>query len=156
MAGRPPKPTALKRLQGTLRAHRPQGVELPPMEMAECPEHIVKEARKQWHRIVGELVRHKIVATVDASVLELYCTAYANWKQAQAEWDEQGSTVEGKFGPVKNPVVQICQDERKEVMRLGSLLGLDPSGRVRLKVVKPEDEDDDDDDQLPPVIEPTT
>jgi P27 family predicted phage terminase small subunit len=118
-----------------LREDRVKGIEL-PIEMAECPEHVKGEARKQWHRIVDQLLKYKIVSTVDASILELYCTAYANWKRAQAEWDEQGSVLEGPHGPVKNPIVKICQDERKEVMRLGGLLGLDPSGRVRLKAVE--------------------
>lgn len=134
--GRPPKPAALKRLHGTARADRPQGVELPP-GCPDCPKHITGEARKQWRRVVPELVKHGIVSLIDASILELYCTAYANWRQAQAEWNSRGLLIDTPHGPMKNPAVIVTQDERKECARLGNLLGLDPSGRVKLKAEKP-------------------
>lgn len=49
MAGRKPKPTKLKILEGNPGKQRlPKGEPMPDTEMPEAPEHLDKYAREEW------------------------------------------------------------------------------------------------------------
>jgi P27 family predicted phage terminase small subunit len=142
--GPPPKPTKLKKLEGTYRKDRDQGGNelAPPPAVPICPRWITGAAKAEWDRIVPQLAELGVLTGLDGGQLERYCDAYGNWLQAKAEVKKHGQMIKTPFGPQKNPAVKTAFDERKEADRLAQELGLSPSARSRVKVPeKPPEED---------------
>jgi P27 family predicted phage terminase small subunit len=58
-----------------------------------CPAHIQGEARNEWRRISGELVRLNLVARIDKAALALYCQLWQRWIEAENAVRELGLVV---------------------------------------------------------------
>ena len=82
--GRPPKPTALRILNGKA-GHRSLNKSEPQIEPGapDAPEHLLPEARAEWDRVCGRLVASGIMTVIDAGALAAYCQAYGRWVQAE-------------------------------------------------------------------------
>lgn len=84
MAGRKPKPTHLKLLEGNpgkraLNKNEPK----PKVKVPSCPRHLVGEARKEWRRISKELLTLNLLTEIDRAALAAYCQAWARWVYAE-------------------------------------------------------------------------
>jgi phage terminase small subunit len=80
MAGRRPKPTKLKLLQGTQRSGRINSQEPDPKsEIPSCPKHIQGESRREWKRITKELSALGLLTRIDRAAIAAYCEAYGRW-----------------------------------------------------------------------------
>ena len=93
MAGRRPKPTALKALQGNpgkrpLNRHEPQ-----PGGLPKCPKHLDGQARKEWKRISRELIACGLLTEVDRAALAAYCVAWSRWIDAEANVRKFGGVI---------------------------------------------------------------
>lgn len=93
MRGRPPKPTALKILQGNpgkrlLNQKEPQ----PQKALLKCPRWLNKLAREEWACVAPELHRLGLLTKVDAKALACYCQVYGRLRQAEAVVAKQGIT----------------------------------------------------------------
>lgn len=141
--GPPPKPRALKKLEGTFRKDRDGGNVLePPPGVPVCPKWLGKVAREEWERVVPQLVTLNVLTGLDGGALERYCVAHGNWVKAQRDVDKSGMVIKTPFGPQKNPSVKIAMDERAAARLLAGELGLSPSARSRVKVDKPQAPED--------------
>jgi hypothetical protein len=78
MAGRPPKPRALKLLQGTLRKDRDYGPEPPSPIGAECPPWLHGKARELWKRWAP-------VYTAIGCLRECHTITFARWMETEAD-----------------------------------------------------------------------
>jgi len=79
MAGRPPKPTALKVLTGNPgRRALPANEPVPPPGEAQAPDWLSIEARKLWNRYAPRFKAMRTLTSAD----EL---AFANWMTLQAK-----------------------------------------------------------------------
>ena len=135
--GPPPKPQALKKLQGTYRKDRdPGNAPAPPPGVPICPKWLKGAAREEWDRVVPQLVELGWITGLDGAQLERYCDAHGNWLRARADVEKRGVTIKGPFGPTNNPNLKRAFDERKEADRLAQELGLSPSARSRVKVAE--------------------
>lgn len=141
--GPPPKPTKLKKLEGTYRKDRDIGGELaPPPGTPTIPKWLDEEAKAEWARIVPQLVELGVLTGLDGGALERYCVAHSNWVRAQLDVQKKGAVLKTPFGPQKNPNVKIALEERAAARQLAGELGLSPSARSRVKVPeKPAAED---------------
>ncbi len=73
-----PTPTALKLLRGNPGKRAINGSEAkPPAGDLPCPEHLTPIAAAEWARIVPVLVRLGLATVADRTVLEAYCSLYA-------------------------------------------------------------------------------
>ena len=86
MAGRKPKPTALKVLEGDrgkgrrpLNEHEP----VPPRGGVKCPSWLLPEAKKEWKRLASSLEAMGVLTMADLTAFAGYCQAYARWKEAE-------------------------------------------------------------------------
>ena len=145
MAGRPPKPTHLKVLQGnpgkrTLNKAEPK----PQAKAPPCPRHLSKEARKEWRRISKELLTLGLLTAVDRAALAAYCQAWARWVQA-----EEAMSADD-FKPVAitdtgyehaSPWIGIANNALKQMKAFLTEFGLTPASRSRVSVAKPEKKD---------------
>jgi phage terminase small subunit len=76
--GRPPKPTALKILQGN-PGKRPLNRAEPTLEIAdpERPEHLDEVACQEWDRLVPVLKRMRVLTEADRIALGNLCQTYS-------------------------------------------------------------------------------
>ena len=89
--GRPPKPVALKQLEGTYRPDRDPGSPTVAAALPACPAHLPAEAKAEWERIGAELLAAGLVTEIDKAALTGYCTAWALAVTAAKHLQKEGS-----------------------------------------------------------------
>lgn len=141
-SGRPPKPTALKVLEGN-PGQRPIKEEPKPRSGApKPPADLTGEALAEWGRIVPDLDRIHMLAKVDRAYLVVYCRAWGTYCSAVQALEELGPIIPGREGTlVKNPAAQLMRDAADLMLKYGSRFGLSPSDRVKLAVTPADDDD---------------
>jgi P27 family predicted phage terminase small subunit len=146
MAGRKPKPTALRVLQGNagkraLPKHEPTPAAEPPPK----PAHLTERAAAAWDRVAPELHRLGLLSVVDGLALELLVCAYDDWREAHIEVAAEGATyeTETEHGRIvrAHPQVAIRSDAWRRVKSILAEFGLTPSSRARLDIEAPGQED---------------
>jgi len=132
--GRPPLPTSVKAVRGTLRKHRRNpDAPLPIPGTPRPPRWLGRHARAEWNRLVPQLYIRGLVETIDRSLLIAYATAYEELVLAQAELAEQGSTtVTARGAIVAHPALKRAQVARQQIHRFGVEFGIGPSARSRV------------------------
>lgn len=136
MAGRRPKPTALKELQGN-PGHRPLNKREPkPTGTPTCPRHLDEEAKKEWKRISAELTTLGLLTSVDRAALAAYCAAYSRWVKAEESIQRFGAVIKSpKSGfPIQNPYVSVANTALDHMRKFAIEFGLTPASRTRLQV----------------------
>ena len=136
--GRPRKPTAVKKRQGTYRKHRaPKNPVVPPIKYPSCPSGLDAGAKREWRRLQKILEPLAYITEADRGPLEDYCrTQSMIWEAAKLV--RQGLEIAMAKGHV-NALLKL-QSQRD---KLGGKLGLDPSERERLNVPVRLDADQD-------------
>jgi P27 family predicted phage terminase small subunit len=136
MAGRRPKPTALKIAEGNLgkRAlnhNEPQFGGLP-----KCPAHLDKDAKAEWRRISKELAAVGLLAAVDRAALSAYCQCWSRWCDAEQNIQKIGTVVKSpKSGyPIQNPYVGIANTALDQMRKFLIEFGLTPASRSRISL----------------------
>ena len=136
MAGRKPKPTALKELAGN-PGKRPLNEREPKPRAAvpTAPRHLTGEARKEWRRMGRELLALGVLTTVDRAALAAYCVAYARWADAEAQVTKLGTVVKTANGNlIQNPYLAVANRAMDQMMKAASEFGMTPSSRSRVQV----------------------
>lgn len=144
MAPRGPKtkPTKLKILTGTARSHRlnPQEPK-PELATPDAPGHLTEAARKEWDRVVVDLVALGILTNLDRGALAAYCQAWGRWSAAEtalARMAERDASTDGliirtKSGNlIQNPLVGAANKAMADMVRYAAEFGLTPSARTRV------------------------
>ena len=80
--GKRPTPTKVLKLRGSWRAKGRADDLLFSCNRPMMPRWLTGPAAKEWKRIVPELEKMGILAPVDSTMLAMYCTAFAEWRQA--------------------------------------------------------------------------
>lgn len=134
-SGRRPKPVAKKQLAGN-PGKRKLNVEQPDFSQVTdivCPEWMGDYGRQLWQVLAPELCKEKVLAITDIQALEVYCSAYNQFREAEKHIAEHGLVVPGaQGGMVKNPAATAKNEAVKQMATYGGMLGLDPSSRQRL------------------------
>lgn len=128
MAGRPPKPTAVLKLQGTAEPGRiaKRGVELKTEPgFPDAPDWLTKAAKLEWDYI-RETHAAGVITRVDCSSLAVYC-------QMLGRYIDSERAV---------PYVMLPASFISTMNSLGGKLGLEPSSRVRLGSPNTPEKDD--------------
>ena len=136
MAGRRPKPTALKELAGNpgkraMNRNEPKFSGLPT-----CPPHLDKAAKTEWKRISKELSAVGLLTAVDRAALAAYCQCWSRWVAAEESIRETSLVVKSaKSGyPIQNPFVAIANTALDLMKKFLTEFGLTPASRSRLSV----------------------
>ena len=133
-AGRKPKPTALKRLEGNPGKRQLNEYEPKPGKKApKCPIWLDVEAKKEWRRTARQLEELGILTEVDMAAFAGYCQAYARWKEAEEFISRHGTIVKTPSGYWQQvPQVSIAQTYLKIMNKFAEQFGLTPSSRSRI------------------------
>ena len=141
MRGRRPKPTRVKILTGNpgkrpLNQNEPRPEPLAP----DCPLELGPSARREWHRLVGELASLRILTKLDRAALAAYCGAYGLWAEATEAIQKYGVMVKSPTGfPMQSPYVAIANRQAEIMMRIASEFGFTPASRSRISAPAPEE-----------------
>jgi P27 family predicted phage terminase small subunit len=136
MAGRKPKPTALKELQGNPGKRALNKSEPQPAGSPKCPPHLDKAAKAEWRRISDELTRLGLLTMVDRAALAAYCASWSRWVSAEESIRKFGLVIKSpKSGyPVQNPYVGIGNTALDTMRKFLTEFGMTPASRSRLSV----------------------
>ena len=147
MAGRKPKPTAVKKLEGNPGKRKLNKKEpVPAKGIPDCPDWLLPEAKQEWNRLAALMEQMGVLTEVDRAAFAAYCQSYARWKEAQEHIDRDGSTFETDKGyQQQTPWVGIANTQQKLMLQAAAEFGLTPSARSRIvagntKGKEPEDE----------------
>ena len=144
VAGRKPKPTNLRVLEGN-RGHRPlpKDEPQPRSDYTPCPIWLKGKARQEWKRITPELRRLGLLTIVDRAALAAYCQAYTRWVEAEAIVEKEGLIFTTDKGYLQQrPEVGIAQKAMQIMKAFAAEFGLTPASRTRISVSqKPEPQD---------------
>ena len=150
MAGRRPKPTALKKAQGNPGKRKLNELEpTPEISDPTVPEHLSPAARREWPKLAPMLLRLKILTEADHVALALICQQIAQVDEAsrlirkggvlvkKKILDRKGKTIATTL--VLNPALKVQYESTKHLKALLTEFGLTPASRAKVtKVVQPE------------------
>lgn len=113
MAGRPPKPTALKLLSGSA-GHRPVNpLEPQPDPGASPPTWLSPEARVVWDQLAPVLLKNGLLTELDGEALAHLCIVAVMFRE--------------------NPTIRLSREYRAYL----TMFGMHPSGRTRVTRTPP-------------------
>lgn len=116
-------------------------VGLPPM-----PQHLSKEARKEWRRVTPLLLELNLLTKIDKSAIERYCRVYGRWQQVERALHaaQQRLLTEGKdptealmqptpTGFLRESMLsRQARDLARQVEMAEQCFGMNPSARARV------------------------
>jgi P27 family predicted phage terminase small subunit len=129
-----PKPSALKRLEGTYRPDRAAPAEVQaPAGVPEPPIPLDAESMKAWAILTGHLQLLGLLSTVDGHTLAGLCRAVSKAVAADAILAAEGLLTVNRFGDkVEHPAVSISRQAWADVRAFGTEFGLSPASRTRI------------------------
>ena len=142
-AGRPPNPKKVHKRRGNLSRLDLDAITEPegPEGRPKPPPHLEGPALDKWNEMIAILEAMDLLTKADGDVLTLYCCAWASFLEAIAELaktDAKGNSmklVKTKAGYVQlNPWTAERNRASDEMNRYGSLLGLSPAARARMRI----------------------
>ena len=141
-AGRPPKPTAMKRIEGTYRQDRALPQEVEPRRLAavpDPPENLTDMARREWYVVCDWLLEVGNLAFTDISLVAAYCNEMSLYWEYDKKLKAKGETIvyKNQLGEVLrvqvNPYVSMRKSALDSALRLAGQFGFTPSARTRIK-----------------------
>jgi P27 family predicted phage terminase small subunit len=134
MAGRKPKPTAIKKLAGNpgkrpLNENEPK----PGPANVKMPRGVLpKYGQKLWRSLAGRLVELGVLTEIDLPAFEMMCLHYALTRQALDDVEKNGLTIQEEGKTKKNPAMQAFRENGQAYKALLVEFGLTPSSRSRI------------------------
>ena len=134
---KPTKPTAQKKLQGTLKKCRENKNEPKYTEInykTKPPEYFNRHSKRMWINLLKEWERQPIVTTADMYAFEMLCFSYGVWREDA----EMLCTILHKNKDLKEKKYLFLEANSSFSMceKLMSRFGLTPSDRTRLGLLK--------------------
>jgi P27 family predicted phage terminase small subunit len=144
MPGPPPKPIALKLLQGNPGHETKAKLNRGPKwnrGFGSCPRWLPAEARKLWRKLAPQLEAKNLSAAVYRPALEGLCTSYARALTAEAVLGEKGLTMAytteaGACYEQQRPEVAIAAKAWAAVKGFCAEFGLTPAAVGRVSVAR--------------------
>jgi P27 family predicted phage terminase small subunit len=155
--GRPPKPTSVKRMLGTLKPSRanPNEAQLPPALPAP-PGWLDKTLHQRFHEVARELYEAGLVSGLDYTPVAVFVQAEEMLQLCDHHWRRMrhmGMAMDGlmiktggrpndEISMKRNPLLQERRDAVRELHNACVELGMTPSSRQRINAHPPAADDD--------------
>lgn len=131
--GPPPKPSAVKKAQGTFHKNRSARNEVaPPPGVPPRPAWLDAEGRAEWQRVVPQLQALGILSEIDGAMLADYCAAHSLSVRATKKYQREGPSVKVNGQVQRHPMIKVAQEARAQARLLAGEFGLSPSSRSRI------------------------
>jgi P27 family predicted phage terminase small subunit len=136
MRGRIPKPTAVKIFEGNPGKRKINGREPKPAgSLPDCPDHLMEEAKAEWHRIAASLNVIGLLTQVDRATMAAYCQCWARWVEAERKLAETPAILRMPSGYIQqSPWLSIANKQLELMAKYMAELGLTPASRSRLAI----------------------
>jgi P27 family predicted phage terminase small subunit len=138
-------PTALKILSGN-RGRRPLNHREPKPEIVlpPPPDHLDSIGRQEWDRVAPVLYELGVLSRLDVGVLAAMCAAHSLDVTLTNLVCKHGAVLYGpKQRPYPNPMLKLAAAARRDKVRFAIELGMTPSARTRISVVRLDDDGED-------------
>lgn len=142
--GRKKKPTALKKLQGTLRKDRVNDdmPEFPIVLNGDVnPVFVNDYAEAEWNRVFDTCTDAGLLTTVDLSALAMYCNEIGIYWQMMDQIKETGPVIFEDGIAKRSPATMIANNALKNAMGISVQFGFTPSSREKVKIIRPAEND---------------
>lgn len=139
--GRKRTPTNLLKLRGSWRADRHGSAPEVPIDKPIMPRSLKGEARKEWERLVPQLVAVNIVTKLDRNLLAVYCQTFSQWQDTIKLFESVRTSIIMKTtngNIIQNPLIGVMNKTADRLIKIGAELGLSPTSRAGLRVNKTE------------------
>ena len=145
MKGRKPTPSKIRVLRGNPgKRPLPRNEPEPRQGIPDCPSHLSAEAKREWMRIVPELVACGLLTYADRAALAAYCQTYGRWVEAETalakdgpvvktalQKDKEGNVV-GGGNIIQNPYLPVANKAMELMHKFLIEFGMTPSSRSRV------------------------
>jgi P27 family predicted phage terminase small subunit len=131
--GRPKKPAAQHKLQGTFQPSRHAGPAL-KIEVPNMPPDMQPLAQAAWKNITSKLFAAGLVSDLDQLSLRLLSESVWLYHEAQDLIIEKGlviATIKGNL--IQNPAIGVRNKAWAQIVKLASYFGMTPSARTGLQ-----------------------
>lgn len=145
MAGRPPKPTALKVIEGNRGKRATNKQEPDPTYLSDlsAPAWLPHAAKEVWNEVAPSLAAAKLLTEVDVHALAQGCVAIAQYRfsvkragedlvKAKHEVDDDGKVF--SVGEHINPWMLVQSMTFKQAMAVFQQFGMSPAARTRIAI----------------------
>ena len=141
MAGRRPKPTHLRVLEGNpghRRINKDEPKPTPRVRVPAPPKHLGKEGRAEWRRVGKDLVALGLLTSIDRPALAAYCQAWQRWVGAEEQIEQEGTTQTSPNGYLmQSAYVGIANRAMDQMRKFLIEFGMTPAARSRITVTPP-------------------
>ena len=145
VAGRKPKPTRLKIIEGN-PGRRPLNTKEPRPRLGRptCPAWLLPEAKREWRRVVPELEALGMLTAIDRASLSAYCQSWGRMVEAEEQVNRYGSILKSKNSDYVqvSPYETLRRHNAQAVRAFATEFGLTPSSRSRLSLTPPIDDEE--------------
>jgi len=147
-AGRPKKPIAQKRLEGTYRNDRDRDtLELDPIvSELPVPDSLTeKGAIKLWTSLLSQFLNIGLLSDIDLPLFEVMCKEYQKYLIYDRKVEENGGdiiTLKNKSGykyPTENPYLKLKYRALNKFTEIAYRFGMTPSDRAGITIDRKED-----------------
>ncbi len=141
--GPAPYPVAVHELNGNPGKRSLKNKPRPEAQAPRCPKSLRPDAKRVWKRIVPQLERMGVLASVDRDALVAYCRTFARWESAEDFLEKHGEVypLRDDHGKVKCmvqfPQVAISRNLLQMLRSYQQEFGLTPSARSRIEIPWP-------------------
>lgn len=142
MAGRPPKPVAVRQAEGDTRkigarklaALDKRGPQ-PAKGEPEMPPGMSAAAKREWRRVVPELLATPgLLTAIDGDALAAYCEDMVLLRALRKDTNKVGTVVDTGTGPTMNPMLRQIDTLETRCIRHRTEFGMTPCARARVQV----------------------
>ena len=135
-----PKPLSIedKKLRGNpgkRNLHEDEAPKIQPLfKLPEPPTYLGQYGVKEWNRTGPLLVKMRMLAETDLPAFEAYCMNIDLLVDAGIDIRDNGMTVIGHRGRVRNPAIAAFGQASTAIRGFVGEFGLSPSARSRIRV----------------------
>lgn len=139
--GRKAVPDNIHKLHGNFRADRHgDGLKVESLSrVPDPPDRLLKsypDGATEWRRLAPELHKLGVLTEIDLTTLEMYCTIFDRWVNAEQDVLREGYMMETPNGyQQQNPAMQVVNSCIKQLQSLAAEFGMTPATRARMRLI---------------------
>ncbi len=144
---RPRKPTAVKKLQGTLQPCRTNQNEPNPqipLQQIEPPRHLSTIAKNAWRFALSQAPT-ELLTSLDFATFEQWCITYAELVEVQKVLKREGLTFlnEDTGLSMPHPLIKTQMFLQDTLRRYMTEMGFTPASRSKISIAKQDEKNND-------------
>lgn len=106
-------------------------------EVLKPPAWLDQIAKKEWKRVVPQLLKIEVVGNLDFSSIAGYCAAFSAYRRVTETLKDQPFIVLSPDGrPIENPLIKTQRDAAGEMRKFADMAGLSISARLKASATK--------------------